>query len=157
MGIRTLLYTTNGIQSLNARFRAAIRRRGHFPTEQSTLKIRRPDPGEGHPNPFIRELSAPMESLGISFPTARNIEFFTDHVIGAVVIEGDSIVPRTHNLRELLRIDRSEDLGIADFYQAKPAVGRVHGPPSMLTGIPRKMRDPVEAQRRHTHTVFSQG
>lgn len=37
--IRTLIYTTNGIESLNARFRAAIRRRGHFPTEQSALKI----------------------------------------------------------------------------------------------------------------------
>ena len=37
--IRQLIYTTNGIESLNARFRAAIRRRGHFPTEQSALKI----------------------------------------------------------------------------------------------------------------------
>lgn len=37
--IRTLIYTTNGIESLNARFRAAVRRRGHFPTEQAALKI----------------------------------------------------------------------------------------------------------------------
>jgi transposase-like protein len=27
------------IESLNARFRQAVRRRGHFPTEQSALKI----------------------------------------------------------------------------------------------------------------------
>lgn len=37
--IRKLIYTTNGIESLNARFRQATRRRGHFPTEQSAMKI----------------------------------------------------------------------------------------------------------------------
>jgi putative transposase len=37
--IRKLIYTTNGIESLNARFRQAARRRGHFPTEQAALKI----------------------------------------------------------------------------------------------------------------------
>lgn len=37
--VRTLICTTNGIKSLNARFRAAIRRRGRFPTEQSARKI----------------------------------------------------------------------------------------------------------------------
>jgi putative transposase len=31
--IRQIIYTTNGIESLNARFRAATRRRGHFPDE----------------------------------------------------------------------------------------------------------------------------
>ncbi len=37
--VRKLIYTTNGIESLNARFRAAMRRRGHFPDEQSALKV----------------------------------------------------------------------------------------------------------------------
>jgi transposase-like protein len=37
--IRKLIYTTNGIESLNARFRAATRRRGHFPNEQAAMKI----------------------------------------------------------------------------------------------------------------------
>ncbi len=37
--IRKLIYTTNGIESLNARFRQATRRRGHFPNEQSALKV----------------------------------------------------------------------------------------------------------------------
>lgn len=37
--IRKLIYTTNGIESLNARFRQAVRRRGHFPDEQSALKV----------------------------------------------------------------------------------------------------------------------
>jgi putative transposase len=38
--IRTVVYTTNMIESLNARFRQAIRRRGHFPSEQAALKVR---------------------------------------------------------------------------------------------------------------------
>jgi transposase-like protein len=37
--IRKLIYTTNGIESLNARFRAATRRRGRFPNEQAAMKI----------------------------------------------------------------------------------------------------------------------
>jgi putative transposase len=37
--IRKLVYTTNQIESLNARFRQATRRRGHFPTEQAALKV----------------------------------------------------------------------------------------------------------------------
>jgi transposase-like protein len=37
--VRRLIYTTNAIESLNARFRTATRRRGHFPDEQSALKV----------------------------------------------------------------------------------------------------------------------
>ncbi|MDE1675351.1 IS256 family transposase [Nocardia gipuzkoensis] len=37
--IRKLVYTTNAIESLNARFRQATRRRGHFPNEQAALKV----------------------------------------------------------------------------------------------------------------------
>ena len=36
--IRTVICTTNAIESLNARYRRAIRARGHFPTEQAALK-----------------------------------------------------------------------------------------------------------------------
>lgn len=36
--IRTIIYTTNAIESLNARFRRAVRARGHFPNEQAALK-----------------------------------------------------------------------------------------------------------------------
>jgi putative transposase len=36
--IRTVLYTTNAIESLNARFRRAVKARGHFPNEQAALK-----------------------------------------------------------------------------------------------------------------------
>ncbi len=37
--IRRVIYTTNSIESLNARFRHATRRRGHFPNEQAALKV----------------------------------------------------------------------------------------------------------------------
>ena len=36
--IRAVIYTTNAIESLNARFRRAVRARGHFPNEQAALK-----------------------------------------------------------------------------------------------------------------------
>jgi transposase-like protein len=36
--IRAIIYTTNSIESLNARFRRAVRARGHFPNEQAALK-----------------------------------------------------------------------------------------------------------------------
>ncbi len=37
--LRRLVYTTNSIESLNSRFRKAVQHRGHFPTEQSALKV----------------------------------------------------------------------------------------------------------------------
>ena len=37
--LRRVVYTTNAIESLNARFRRAIRHRGHFPNEQAAMKI----------------------------------------------------------------------------------------------------------------------
>jgi len=37
--IRKIIYTTNAIESLNARFRQATRRRGHFPADQAALKV----------------------------------------------------------------------------------------------------------------------
>jgi transposase-like protein len=36
--IRTIICTTNAIESLNARLRRAVKARGHFPTEQAALK-----------------------------------------------------------------------------------------------------------------------
>jgi len=36
--IRTILYSTNAIESLNARFRRSVKARGHFPNEQAALK-----------------------------------------------------------------------------------------------------------------------
>ena len=36
--IRRIVYSTNAIESLNARIRRAVRARGHFPNEQAALK-----------------------------------------------------------------------------------------------------------------------
>jgi len=37
--LRQIVYSTNAIESLNARFRKAAVRRGHFPTEQAAVKV----------------------------------------------------------------------------------------------------------------------
>jgi Transposase, Mutator family len=37
--LRTIVYTANAIESLNARFRKAVRHRARFPTEQAALKV----------------------------------------------------------------------------------------------------------------------
>lgn len=40
VGIRKVICSTNAIESLNARYRRAVKTRGHFPTEQTALKCR---------------------------------------------------------------------------------------------------------------------
>src|SRR5439155_17606496 len=37
--LRKIVYTTNAIERLNARFRRAVRHRGHFPNEQAAMKV----------------------------------------------------------------------------------------------------------------------
>jgi transposase-like protein len=37
--LRKIVYTTNAIESLNARFLTAVRNRGHFPNEQAAMKV----------------------------------------------------------------------------------------------------------------------
>jgi putative transposase len=37
--VRRIIYTTNAIESLNAKLRRAVRTRGHFPTNESALKL----------------------------------------------------------------------------------------------------------------------
>ena len=76
--IRKLIYTTNGIESLNARFRAAIRRRGHFPTEQSALKIlyltvRERRPNKSNPTGRISGWKSILNVLAITYPDRLNI------------------------------------------------------------------------------------
>nr|WP_311615694.1 transposase [Streptomyces sp. DSM 40473] len=36
---RTVVYSTNLVESINARLRKAARNRGHFPSEQAALKV----------------------------------------------------------------------------------------------------------------------
>jgi putative transposase len=38
-GVRRVIYTTNLIESMNARLRKVTRNRGQFPTEQAALKV----------------------------------------------------------------------------------------------------------------------
>ena len=37
--VRRIIYATNSIESLNAKLRRAVRTRGHFPTDESALKL----------------------------------------------------------------------------------------------------------------------
>lgn len=79
--IRRVLYSTNAIESLNARFRRAVRARGHFPTEQSAMKtlylvVRSLDPkGTGQTRWAVRWKPA-LNAFAITFadrmPAAEN-------------------------------------------------------------------------------------
>ena len=56
--IRRVIYSTNAIESLHARFRGATRARGHFPNEQAAMKS--PLPCRALPGPD-RQRSAPLD------------------------------------------------------------------------------------------------
>jgi transposase-like protein len=70
--VRKIIYTTNSIESLNARFRKAVRKRGHFPTEASALKVLylaavRKEPGRPNPNNAIRNWSGIYSALVLTY------------------------------------------------------------------------------------------
>jgi transposase-like protein len=76
--IRKLIYTTNGIESLNARFRQAARRRGHFPTEQAALKIlyltvRERRPNRANPTGQVPGWKAILNVLAMTYGDRLNI------------------------------------------------------------------------------------
>ena len=65
--IRRVICTTNAIESINARYRRAVRARGHFPNEQAALKCLylvtrslNPTGGGRAPRPFRRTDSRPQ-------------------------------------------------------------------------------------------------
>ena len=70
--IRKIICSTNAIESLNARYRRAVRVRGHFPNEQSALKClylttRSLDPtGKGRPRWATRWKPA-LNAFAITF------------------------------------------------------------------------------------------
>jgi putative transposase len=79
--IRKVLCSTNAIESLNARYRRAVKARGHFPTEQAALKClylvtRSLDPtGKGKARWAMRwkpALNAFAITFGDRFPAAEN-------------------------------------------------------------------------------------
>jgi transposase-like protein len=71
--IRSVICTTNSIESLNSRVRRAVNARGHFPTEQAALKcvylaIMSLDPtGKGRQR-WINRWKAPLNAFEIAFP-----------------------------------------------------------------------------------------
>src|SRR5581483_2304440 len=78
--IRRVLCSTNAIESLNARFRRAVKARGHFPSEQAALKClylvtRSLDPtGQGQArwaNRWKPALNAFTITFAGRFPTAE--------------------------------------------------------------------------------------
>src|SRR3954452_13145391 len=56
--IRKIICSTNAIESLNARYRRAVRTRGHFPTDQAAQM---PLPGHPRPRPH-RARSGPLDN-----------------------------------------------------------------------------------------------
>src|SRR5438477_2417736 len=75
--IRRVLCSTNAIESLNARYRRAIKARGHFPSEQAALKglylvTRSLDPtGAGQARWTMPALNAFSITFGDRFPVAE--------------------------------------------------------------------------------------
>ena len=71
--IRSVICTTNSIESLNSRIRRAVNARGHFPTEQAALKcvylaIMSLDPtGKGRQR-WMNRWKAPLNAFEIAFP-----------------------------------------------------------------------------------------
>ena len=76
--IRRIICSTKAIESLNARYRRAVRARGHFPTEQAALKClylvtRSLDPtGKGRARWSMRWKPA-LDAFAIAFEGERAI------------------------------------------------------------------------------------
>ena len=70
--IRRIVYSTNAIESLNARIRRAVRARGHFPNEQAALKcvhlaVRALDPTGKRPGPMGHALETRTQRFQYRF------------------------------------------------------------------------------------------
>lgn len=71
--IRRVICTTNAIESLNARFRRAVRARGHFPTDQAALKClylvaRSLDPTGNAKKRWMNRWKPALNAFAITFP-----------------------------------------------------------------------------------------
>lgn len=67
-----MICSTNAIESLNARYRGAIRVRGHFPTEQAALKClylvtRSLDPTGTGQKRWTMRWKSPLNAFAITF------------------------------------------------------------------------------------------
>lgn len=70
--LRSVVYPTNAIESIHARFRRAVRARGHFPTENAALKcvyltVRSLDPtGKGRQR-WMNRWKQPLNAFAVTF------------------------------------------------------------------------------------------
>jgi len=86
--IRTVICTTNAIESINARLRRAVNARGHFPAEQAALKclylaIMSLDPtGRGRKR-WTNRWKAALNAFGITFdgPPERGTQVTTEEEV----------------------------------------------------------------------------
>jgi putative transposase len=70
--IRQVIYSTNAIESLHARFRRSIRARGHFPTEQAAMKclylaVRSLDPTGRGQRRWINRWKPALNAFAVTF------------------------------------------------------------------------------------------
>jgi putative transposase len=70
--VRAVICSTNAIESLNARYRRAVRARGHFPTEQAAMKClylvtRSLDPTEAGRTRWTMRWKPAINALAITF------------------------------------------------------------------------------------------
>jgi transposase-like protein len=71
--IRTVVCTTNAIESINARIRRAVKARGHFPTEAAALKciylaLMSLDPTGTGRKRWVARWKAPLNAFELAFP-----------------------------------------------------------------------------------------
>jgi putative transposase len=71
--IRTVVCTTNAIESINARIRRAVKTRGHFPTEAAALKcvylaLMSLDPTGTGRKRWVARWKAPLNAFELTFP-----------------------------------------------------------------------------------------
>jgi putative transposase len=71
--IRTVIYTTNAIESVNSRIRKAVKARGHFPNSDAALKcvylaIMSIDPSGKGRQRWMNRWKAPLNAFTIAFP-----------------------------------------------------------------------------------------
>jgi transposase-like protein len=70
--IRRVIYSTNAIESLHARFRRATRARGHFPNEQAAMKclylvVRSLDPTGKRAHRWMNRWKPALNAFAITF------------------------------------------------------------------------------------------
>ena len=89
--LRKIVYTTNAIESLNARFRRAVRHRGHFPNEQAALsRLVRPA------HRYCRGVRDGLVVTGDHDPHASMVRLDFDFVVDGIVEGHVRIDPQQH-------------------------------------------------------------